>query len=170
VILRQSYPDLSDQTRFSRGLLAQPAVAPRAGSAHTRAISEENVATLRRLYGFFRSRDYTLIEDAVEPDAVIDVSRNIFNPDVHEGLDGLRRFLAQIDDMWIDFAATPEEFIDGGDTVVAGHRISGVGRESGVATDMRLFVVVTFREGKILRFTGGFRSREEALEAAGMSE
>ena len=130
----------------------------------------ENVETVRRLYGFFRDRDYAVIENAIDPDAVIDVSRNIFNPGVHQGLDGVRRFLAQIDEMWIDFAATPEEFIDVGDAVVVAHRISGIGRESGVETEMRLFVVISFRDGKVLRFTGGFRSRGEALEAAGISE
>jgi ketosteroid isomerase-like protein len=129
----------------------------------------ENVETLRRLYGFFRDRDYAVIEDAVHPDAVIDVSRNVFNPGVHQGPDGLRSFLAQIDEMWIDFDATPEEFIDGGDTVVVAHRIFGTGRKSGVETEMRLFAVVTFRDRKILRFTGGLRDREEALEAAGLS-
>lgn len=129
----------------------------------------QNVETLRRLYGFFRDRDYAVIEEAIHPDAVIDVSRNVFNPGVHQGLDGLRYFLAQIDEMWIDFDATPEEFIDGGDTVVVAHRISGTGRESGIEAEMRLFVVVKFRDGKILRFTGGLRSREEALEAAELS-
>ena len=133
-------------------------------------MSKENVDTVRRLYGFFRDRDYAVIEEAVHPDAVIDVSRNIFNPGVHQGIDGLRRFLAQVDEMWIDFDVVPEEFIDGGDAVVVAHRISGTGRESGVATEMRLYVVITFGDGKILRFTGGLRTREEALEAAGLSE
>jgi uncharacterized protein len=133
-------------------------------------MSQENVEIIRRLYRFFRDRDYAVIEDAVEPDAVIDVSRNIFNPAVYQGLDGLRRFLAQIDEMWIDFDATPEEFIDEGDTVVVAHRISGIGRESGVKAEMRLFLVVTFRNGKVVGFTGGFRSRQEALAAAGISE
>jgi hypothetical protein len=35
---------------------------------------------------------------------------------------------------------------------------------------MLLFAVIAFRDDKIVRYTGGFRTREEALEAAGLSE
>jgi ketosteroid isomerase-like protein len=133
-------------------------------------MSQENVETVRRLYGFWRDRDFSVIEDAIHPDAVIDVSRNVFNPGVHRGIYGLRRFVEQINEVWESFEATPEELIDAGDKVIVAHRISGKGRTSGVEADMRLFAVVTFRDGKILRFTGGLRDRAEALEAAGLSE
>jgi hypothetical protein len=35
---------------------------------------------------------------------------------------------------------------------------------------MRVFQIWKFREGKLLRFTGGYRDRAEALQAAGMGE
>ena len=131
---------------------------------------EERVATLRRLYQFFRDRDYAVIDELAEPDAVIDVSRNVFNPGVHQGVDGLRRFVAQIDEMWTEFDVTPEEFIDAGDTVIVGHRMKGTGRESGVQVELRSYVVIEFHDGKISRFTGGRWDRDEALEFAGVSE
>jgi ketosteroid isomerase-like protein len=139
-----------------------------AGEGYWATMSQENVETLRRLYGFFEDRDYSLIEHAVHPDAVIDVSRNIFNPGIHRGVEGLRRFLKETDQMWIDFDVTPEEFIDAGDNVIVAHRLSGTGRESGVPVEMLLFVVVEFLDGKIIRFTGGLRSREDALRFAGI--
>jgi len=38
-------------------------------------MSQENVEIVRRLYGFWRERDYSLLEDAVHPDVVVDPSR-----------------------------------------------------------------------------------------------
>ena len=35
---------------------------------------------------------------------------------------------------------------------------------------MRLFAVWELSEGKVVRFTGGYRDRNEALEAAGLRE
>jgi hypothetical protein len=50
------------------------------------------------------------------------------------------------------------------------NRISGRGRDSGVEAEMRTFGIWTFREGKVSRFTGGYRDRAEALKAAGLRE
>ena len=99
-------------------------------------MSQENVEIVRRLYGFWQDRDASAIEDVVHPDAVVDVSRNIFNPGTHRGIEGFMRFVEQIDEMWDDFMVTPEEFVDGGDTIVGTHRISGTGRGSGLETEM----------------------------------
>jgi ketosteroid isomerase-like protein len=101
---------------------------------------------------------------------LIDLSRNVFNPGIHRGLGGFRRFVDQIDQMWENFRITPDEFLDAGDNVFVAYRISGKGRGSGIETEMRVFGVWTLREGKVSLFTGGYRNRTEALEAAGLSE
>jgi ketosteroid isomerase-like protein len=133
-------------------------------------MSQENVEIVQRLLGFWRDRDYSAIAGLVDPDAVVDMSRNIFNPGLHHGLDGFRRVGEQMDEMWEDFQITPLEFIDAGDSLVVANRISGKGRRSGVEVDMVLFGVCAFREGKVLRLTGGFRDRGEALKAVGLRD
>jgi ketosteroid isomerase-like protein len=133
-------------------------------------MSQENVEILRRLAGFWRDRDYSAVEEVIHPDAVLDVTRNVFNPGVHRGIDGLRAFMRQTDEIWENFDVTPLEYIDAGDKVVVANRIAGTGRGSGAKTEMLLFAVVAFRNDKIRRYTGGFRTRAEALEAAGLSE
>jgi hypothetical protein len=70
------------------------------------------------------------------------------------------------DEMWDSFDVFPQEYIEVGDKVVVANRVVGTGRSSGVETQMVLFAVVSFRDGKILRYAGGFRTRAEALEAA----
>jgi ketosteroid isomerase-like protein len=66
-------------------------------------MSQANVEIVRRLYDMFPARDFSAGEDLVHPDAVFDVSRNVFNPGVHRGIDGFRHFVKQVDEMWEDF-------------------------------------------------------------------
>lgn len=133
-------------------------------------MSQENVEIVRRCYGYWADRDLSSVEKAIDPDAVLDLSRNELNPGVHHGLDGFRRFVDQIDEVWENFEIEPQEFIDAGDHVVAAVRISGKGRGSGVKVGMELFNVWTLRDGKVMKLTGGYRDRAEALQAAGLRE
>jgi ketosteroid isomerase-like protein len=133
-------------------------------------MSQENVEIVRRCYGFWPDRDLSTIAELVDPNVVLDLSRNVLNPGVHYGLDGFRRFLEEIDETWEDFQINPEEFLDAGNNVFVAYRISGKGRGSGVEAEMRVFGVWTLRGGKVARFTGGYRDRTEALEAAGLRE
>jgi ketosteroid isomerase-like protein len=132
-------------------------------------MSQENVDTVRRCYELLAGDDFARFEEVAHPDAVLDLSRNFFNPGVFEGRDAMRRFIKQADEMWDDFRVEPEEFIDAGDEVVAVVRASGKGRD-GVAVSMQLFAVWALRDGKVARITGGYRDRAKALEAAGRSE
>ena len=125
---------------------------------------------VRRCYELMSSPDFAAFPELAVPDLVFDLSRNVFNPGVYRGLDGVWRFVEQVDDMWDGFEAKPEAFIDKGDRVIAAVRISGKGRASGVRADMRIFAIWTLRDAKVLRVDSGYRSRAEALEAAGLSE
>ena len=133
-------------------------------------MSEENVEIVRRCYEFLESRDESLIVELIDPDVVYDLLRNVFNPGIYVGHDGLRRFIEQVDSMWEGFRMDPEEFFDGGDYVVCAARMTARGRQSGVPAEMRLLNVWQLRDGKVVRMTGGYRERSDALEAAGLSE
>jgi ketosteroid isomerase-like protein len=117
-------------------------------------MSQANVEIVRRVYGSWPDPDLAASAGLVHPDVVIDLSRNVFNPGIHRGLDGFRRFLEQVDEMWQNFRITPEEFLDAGDNVFVAYRISGRGRGSGIETEMRLFGVWTLREGRVLETAG----------------
>jgi ketosteroid isomerase-like protein len=67
----------------------------------------------------------------------------------------------------VDFGL--DEIVDAGDDVVAVHRISGRGRESGLVVDQRIPVVWTVRDGRVVRVRA-YRDEAEALEAAGLRE
>jgi ketosteroid isomerase-like protein len=131
-------------------------------------MSEENVGLVRRCNEAFAARNWSLLSELIDPDVVVDLSRNIFNADVYRGYDGIRRWAESVDDMWEDFRTEPEEFIDAGEHVVGALRISGRGREGGVEASMLVFSIWSFRDGRVLRMVGGYRDRAEALEAAGL--
>jgi ketosteroid isomerase-like protein len=133
-------------------------------------MSQENVEIARRASRFWIERDTSRLYEVLDPGIVIDLSRNVFNPDVYRGYDGVKRYIEAVDEIWDRFEAEIEEIIDVGDSVVTSTRISGVGRGSGIPVDMHLFQVVTVRNGRVLQLTGGFRDRAEALEAAGLPD
>jgi ketosteroid isomerase-like protein len=58
---------------------------------------------------------------------------------------------------------------DLGDQVLALGTVCATGKRSGVETDLPFTVVARFREGLVTDFTD-FGNRDEALEAAGLSE
>ena len=122
---------------------------------------------VRRIYTLWESREWSAIPDFFEPDIEIDLSRNVFNPDVYQGHAGIERYLKSVDEVWEEFRIVPEEFIDAGDHVVTRVTIRGKGKGSGVEVTMQLFNVWTFRDTKVLRIVGGYRDRSEALAAAG---
>ncbi|MGI9019110.1 MAG: nuclear transport factor 2 family protein [Solirubrobacterales bacterium] len=133
-------------------------------------MSEENVEIVRGCYEAFARGDYSILEEVCDPDIVIDFSRNVINPDVYPGYEGVRAFGKNVEEVWAQFDVEPQELIDGGDHVVADIRVSARGAGSGVPVEGRAVDVWTFRAGKVIELRGGHRDREEALKAAGLSE
>ena len=134
-------------------------------------MSQENVEIVRRAYERWNQGDFGG-----------DLEKNLFAPgfeylpapvvglgETIQGLDGFMRFLEQF---WEDFNGAhvePQELMEAGDRVLAVVTFRGKGRQSGVDVNMEVFQLWTLCEGKVVRGQG-FREREEALEAAGLSE
>ena len=134
-------------------------------------MSKENVEIMRRANAAFNSGDATAWVEAWAPDAEF---RDLANaPDqvsVVRGPDAIR----EVAELWTaafdEFHADIEAYIDGGDFVICAVRWHGQGKASGVSLDLRQFDVYELRGGQIVKGTVGFRTKAEALEAAGLSE
>ncbi len=70
---------------------------------------------------------------------------------------------------WEDLVIEPVEFIDAGDQVVVSAAMRGHGRGSDTPMDAAAVFVYEVRDGRIVR-DRAFRSRTQALEAAGLRE
>jgi uncharacterized protein len=86
-----------------------------------------------------------------------------------EGPDALRQYDEQWEDTFETIRAEVEELVEAGDQVVAVVRGIGRMRESEAEVDLRYAIVFSIRDGKIAAGREYF-TREEALEAAGLSE
>jgi ketosteroid isomerase-like protein len=134
-----------------------------------RAVSQQNVEIVRRCIESMNRRDVAHLRELLDPEIELDLSRNIFNPDVYRGRAGIERFRSVVEDVWDDFHTVLDEVIDVGDgVVVTAVTMAGTGKESGVDVAMRVFQVWTLRGSKVVRIVGGYRNRAEALEAAGL--
>jgi ketosteroid isomerase-like protein len=133
-------------------------------------MSQENVEIVRRCYELWESRDWSAIPEVFDPHVEIDLSRNIFNPDVYQGHAGVERYVRVVEEVWDDFKVVPAEFIDAGDNVVTAVTVRGKGKGSGVDVKMDLFNIWTLRDSRVARVVGGYRDRSEALEAAGLAK
>ena len=84
----------------------------------------------------------------------------------HEGvLESFERWL----DQWDEYGTEAEGFVDCGDDVLVIAREHGRGARSGASVSARIFIVVTFRDRKILRYRE-FYDEAAAREAAGLEE
>ncbi len=138
-------------------------------------MSQENVEIVRRCAEAMNTRDLSdelppALLELIDPAVELDLSRNVFNPDVYRGHSGLGRWRNAVIDVWESFHGELEELIDAGDKVVSAVMMRGKGKGSGVDVEMRVFQVWTVRDSKVVRLVGGYRDHCEALEAAGISE
>ena len=87
---------------------------------------------------------------------------------VYRGHEGYRQVWLAMHDPW-DADVRLEEMIDAGDRLLVSGQVTARGRGSGIDVSGPLFALFTFRAGRIVG-EQYFNDREEALEAAGLSE
>ena len=87
--------------------------------------------------------------------------------DTYRGMDGLREWAADVDEVFEDFHAAVTEVQAADDRAVVVFHVTGRARGSGVPLDVRLAQVWTWREGKLWRNVA-YSDREEAMRAAGV--
>jgi uncharacterized protein len=88
---------------------------------------------------------------------------------VYRGHDGVAESFEQWLDQWDEWGFELERIVDCGQDVLGVMREEGRGARSGAMVSARLFMVMTFRDGKILRYRE-FYDEAAALEAAGLTE
>jgi ketosteroid isomerase-like protein len=133
-------------------------------------MSEENVEIVRSVY---RRGDPSRFFDLLDEEIEVDASGVGFlpdHPDLIHGRDAVIDYFRHYWGTWDDYLLEPTEIIDSGDDrVVVVFYERGRGRGSGVPFERRGATVYTLRAHKMIRFRV-FATREEALEAAGLSE
>jgi uncharacterized protein len=133
-------------------------------------MSEENVEIVRRSYEAYDRGGLDAIAEFWHPDINWRAAEGALDDvGLMEGPDALRHYVEQWEDTFETIRAEVEELVDAGDQVVAVVRGIGRMKESEAEVDLRYAIVFSVREGKIAAGREYF-TREEALEAAGLSE
>ena len=141
-------------------------------------MSEENIKVVRKrfdtLNAFMRGElTSEAAADLLDPQTELHWHDQQTFPDTPQHLRGAPEVIGtweQFRSAWADLVLEPLEFIEApGDRVLTTVRQSGRGRESGVPIVNHFFEVFTIRDEEV-RNAEFFRHRDEALEAAGLSE
>lgn len=133
-------------------------------------MSEENVEIVKEFSRLYERGDRDKWREYFDPDVVWDTSAtNWPSAGVLHGYAGVEQFFREWLGAWRDYEIEYREFLDAGDSVVIAFRQSGTGRESGVHIDREFFAIYDLERSKVVRYRM-YDSREEALEAAGLSE
>jgi ketosteroid isomerase-like protein len=132
-------------------------------------MSQENVEIVRRLFAHWERGDWAASADLFAPDLETVFSATAFpDPGAYRGgrntLDAWREWL----EAWEEFSLELQQTIGKGARVVALNRLRGRGKASGIAVDSEVGCIFDCDHGMIVRMT--FCDRQEALEAAGLSE
>ena len=132
-------------------------------------MSEENVEIVRRVYERLNRGDVEGVAELCDDDFVMDMSERVFNPDTYRGRADIRRFYDGVENAWESYRWDLEDTRVSGDSVVAMLHCVGQSREGGPGVDWRVAWVWRFRDRKAIS-AHFYREREDALEAAGLSE
>ena len=134
-------------------------------------MSRENVEVgepVRRLWAAISKPDWDAFSAELDPEMqYTPVEENV----VYRGSEAVTRYVERWLDAWETFVGEVEEVVSapvGGRAFSALH-FRGRGRGSGVEIDDRLFWAYELRGGRLYRINE-YSDREEALEAAGLSQ
>jgi ketosteroid isomerase-like protein len=133
-------------------------------------MSQENVEVVRAAYEEFAKGNLRDSLSLYDPLILFIPIMDFPAADHYLRPEGLSAFMREYLTSWAkNFTMTAEELIEAESSVVVAVRQRGVGRESGVPSEIRYFEVWTFRGRSVIRIEQ-FRERADALEAVGLSE
>jgi ketosteroid isomerase-like protein len=134
-------------------------------------MSRENVEIVRRSTDAYNRRDLDGIVENWADDAVFDWSNSRgLEAGVYRGHDEIRafaqRFLAAWDEVRMEFVDDPVEI---NDDLVAAENVTYLRGRDGIEVQARSTWLIRFRDGEQTSLTM-YQTKQEALEAAGLSE
>jgi len=118
-------------------------------------MSEQNRRTIEAMYEAFGRGDIATVLNALDPAVEWWEAENFIYADGNPYVGPqavLQGVFARIGVEWEGFAVSPEQVIDGGDTIVGRGYYSGKFRRNGRDVRAQFAHVFTFRDGKVIGF------------------
>jgi ketosteroid isomerase-like protein len=131
-------------------------------------MSQEDVEVVRRTMDAYNTRDLPAYFDMIS-ESVRFRSRFSAMGRVYRGHDDLRRYFAELDEVWSRYEMRVLRLVPAGRQVAALCHLYAVGRGSDLQVEENSAIVFTVEAGKIVRIDA-YPTHDEALEAVGLSE
>ena len=130
-------------------------------------MSQENLELIRAGFAAHNRGDLDALTQVYDADVVFET----LLLGTHHGKEAIRLIYEENQKTLSGYTIDPIELIDAGDQVVAVAQVTGVGPVSQIAMEDRdqFAFLFTIKKGRVVR-EQAFRNREEAIEAAGLSE
>jgi ketosteroid isomerase-like protein len=122
---------------------------------------------VRRAHDALNRGDAEGLAALCAPDFRLDMSDRVFNPEVYSGHDGIRRFVADVHEVWETFTWEPTDIKEARDVVCALVHSVGRGRGSRLEVDRHSAMLWLIPEETLLALTF-YRDPSAARMAAGV--
>jgi len=136
-------------------------------------MSQQNVEIVREMFALVNEHGVKAATDAfgdlLDSDFELEEAANLPDQERHSGRDAFIANMAKLEESFEDLRFEPIEFVDLGSKLVVVVAIAGRGRAGGVPVDTTIAQLWTLRNGKAVSLRD-YASKDEALEAAGLSE
>jgi ketosteroid isomerase-like protein len=133
-------------------------------------MSQENVEIVRRGYEAFNRGDAEAMVADIAPTFEYSATGVVLGfSDSFQGPGGWKKAVSWLREEFEDTHVEIRELVEAGELVLASLTVSGRGKQSGIDTSLDVWQIWTLEGGQVQRGQG-FWTREEALEAAGLSE
>jgi ketosteroid isomerase-like protein len=114
-------------------------------------VSAENLQVVRDVYAAFARNDIPAVLVALDENIEWTTSMLLRSGATYRGHEGVEKLLGALGEVWQEMSAEPEEFIDGGDTIVVVVRERAT--TSSGSTDTVAVHLWRMRSGKAIAFT-----------------
>jgi ketosteroid isomerase-like protein len=128
-------------------------------------MSQQNLERIKAGFAAHNRADLDALVELYDPDVVFET----LLLGTHHGNEAIRLIYEENQKTMAGYDVVPVELIDAGDKVVAVAQMVGAGSASRIALDDAFAFVFTFKGDRVVR-EQAFRNREEAVEAAGLSD
>jgi ketosteroid isomerase-like protein len=132
-------------------------------------MSQENIDTVRAVFERWSEGDFRAGVDLFDPHVVLVLRPEFPDAGAYLGPEGVASYMTSFLEPWTHLTIDAEEIVAAGDSVLVGVRQRGLGSASGIPTELRYFMLWSFRGRKVIRLES-IRERAQALEALGLPE
>jgi ketosteroid isomerase-like protein len=132
-------------------------------------MSQENVERIRAAFAGTTAGDFSYLPGLIDENCEFRLPPDFPGTQGTRGPEGFLSVVREFEDAFEDTRYEPTEFVERGDRLFVAVRTVGRAKHTGIALDVFLFWVYTFRQGRVVTMEA-FRDRAAALEAVGLSE